>query len=170
MSVAIERKAPWYTREYLRMTAAAYASGVLTVDFEDGQQAHIHFSDLRLDSTTIPNWQGMTVGTYEIVIPTDEGDIEIPWDVIRVLTDPAFEQHLATQAAEQAQRIGRRIQELRTQQGLDRRELATRAGVAVDRLERIERGGDGVSLPALERVLHALGGGWDDLASERPTT
>lgn len=170
MSTAIARKAPWFTREYLRMVAATYESGVLTVDFEDGERARLPTSELRLDSTTIPDWNRMTVDTYELVIPSNEGDIEIPWDAIRSLTDPAFEQHLATKAVEQAHRIGRRLRHLRTVRGIDAPELATRADVAVDRLERIERGEDGVSLPVLERLLYALGCDWRDLAHEATTT
>ena len=168
MSTAVERNAVWYTREYLRMVAATYASNVLTVEFEDGFRTRVHISELDLDSTTVPDWNRMIVAAYELVIPSNAGNIEIPWDVIRALSDPAFEQHLATKAAEQAHRIGRRLRKLRSDQGIDTAELATRAEVAVDQLERIERGEDGVSLPVLERVLHVMGCDWHDLARETP--
>ena len=157
MSVAAERKAPWHTRDYPRIVSAAHRSGVLTVDFADGATARVPVEQILTHRSTVPDWDHLTYNTYEIVVPTATENLEIPWDVIRSLTDPAFEQHLADKTAASAKRIGLRIRELRQGLRLTEEELAERAGVSPGRLSRIEAGTDGISLPTLERIVAAMG-------------
>lgn len=157
MTIATERKAPWYTRDYPRIVSATHRSGVLTVEFADGSTARVRVEELRADPATSPNWDGLTHNDYEIVVPTAAGDLEIPWDVVRALTDPAFEQHLAASADASAKRIGVRIRELREGLRLDKPDLAERAGIPSAQLTRIEAGNDGISLPTLERIVSAMG-------------
>lgn len=157
MSVATERKAPWYTRDYLRMVSVAHDSGVLRVAFADGARVEVKVEDLLGDHPVAAAWDRLVFDEHEIVVPTADGDIEIPWDVIRVQTDPAFEQHLATKHAEQAKLVGSHLTELRRAGRLSGRELADAAGITPERLARIEAGDDGVSLPTLERLVAALG-------------
>ena len=157
MSVATERQAPWSTRDYARMLSADYEAGVLTVHFADGDIARVPAEDLLAGRDIVPAWDRLTCATYEIVVPTTTVDLEIPWDVVRALTDPAFEQHLVDQAAESAKRIGARVRELREEQRLTERDLAERSGISPERLARIEAGADGISLPTLERLVAAMG-------------
>ena len=49
-----------------------------------------------------------------------------------------------------------RLQNLRTQAGLTRRELARRSGVSVHRIGQLERGETGASLHTVERLSEAL--------------
>ncbi len=50
-----------------------------------------------------------------------------------------------------------RLQNLRTQAGLTRRELARRSGVSVHTIGQLERGETGASLHTVERLSVALG-------------
>ena len=85
-----------------------------------------------------------------------------------------------------ARRFGRYIRQLREDRGLTQSELATRAGLAVDSVRRIERGQLSPSLRSLPKLaagmevsLHSLFGGYEapgsfladricDLLAQRP--
>jgi len=69
---------------------------------------------------------------------------------------------------EEAQRFGRYIRQLREERGLTQSELATRAGLAVDSVRRIERGQLSPSLKSLAKLaegmeisLHSMFGGYE---------
>ena len=162
MSIATQRqapkapKAPWDTRDYRRIVSAMAHAGVLTAGFGDGSHAHLDVRRL-LRPGEAPEWERMTFTPFEIVVPSEAGDIEIPWSTIRALTDPAYEQHLATKFAEQARLIGERVRGLRQSKDLGVQELADQAGISPERLARIEAGEDGISLPTLEWIVAALG-------------
>ena len=126
------------------------------VGFADGSHAHLDVRRL-LRPGEAPEWERMTFTPFEIVVPSEAGDVEIPWSTIRALTDPAYDQHLATTFAEQATLIGARVRGLRQAKELGVQDLADQAGIAPERLARIEAGEDGISLPTLERIVAALG-------------
>jgi len=63
----------------------------------------------------------------------------------------------AYDAARLAFELGRRVRELRVQQGLSQTELARRAGMTQPALARFEAGGTVPTLPVLERLARALG-------------
>lgn len=155
MSIASERKAPWFTREYLRIAAAAWHGDELVVDFEDGTRARVDVAQL-LQQQTGADWERLTFTPYEIIIPTDQGNAEVPWDVIRALSDRAFNQHLLDAAAEEAKSVGIRLTQLREERGLTVIVLAERAGIEPHVLSRFERGEDNVPLPTLQRIVAAL--------------
>lgn len=157
MSVATRKKAPWHTHEYQRIVTARMDEDVLVVAFEDGSEARLDISALPELEPKAPEWENLAFDTYDITVPGRDGDIDISSFNIRALTDPAFDRYLADQAAASARRHGERIRELRRAQRLGEDELAARAGIAPKRLRRIERGADGISLPALERIVTAMG-------------
>lgn len=101
------------------------------------------------------HWDALEYGTYEIVVPTNEADLEIPWDVIRAFTDSAFNQYLAD-AADELKWVGLRITQLREERHRTIPDLASRAGIAPDHLIRIETGEGDVSMPTLQRIVAAL--------------
>lgn len=154
----------WDTSRYMRMVDVRYDDGHVVVCFEDGARARVDVA--RLVPTPPPGlrWDALRFDRYEIVVPTDGDDVEIPWLAIRTLTDGEFAAHLHAASAKEAREVGRRIGELRRGLGLDLDALATRATVSPATLDRIERGEDGVGLPTLQRVLAAMGQGMDDLA------
>jgi len=94
---------------------------------------------------------------FEIVVPSEPEDLEIPWSTIRVLTDPAFDAHLEAAAEREARRLGLRVREPREGRGLSAEELAARVGLTPDQLSRIESGQAGVLLETLGRIVEAMG-------------
>lgn len=60
-------------------------------------------------------------------------------------------------AARLAFELGRRVRELRVQQGMSQTELARRAGMTQPAVARFEAGGTVPTLPVLERLARALG-------------
>ncbi len=60
-------------------------------------------------------------------------------------------------AAQLAFELGRRLRELRVEQGLSQTELARRAGMTQPAVARFEAGGTVPTLPVLERLARALG-------------
>lgn len=76
--------------------------------------------------------------------------------------------HVRRLDVDEAQRFGRYIRQLREDRGLTQTELATRAGLAVDSVRRIERGQLSPSLRSLAKLaegmeisLHSLFGGYE---------
>jgi len=63
----------------------------------------------------------------------------------------------AYDAARLAFELGRRVRELRVQQGLNQTELARRAGMTQPAVARFEAGGTVPMLPVLERLARSLG-------------
>ncbi|MGH3979827.1 MAG: helix-turn-helix domain-containing protein [Pseudonocardiaceae bacterium] len=63
----------------------------------------------------------------------------------------------AYDAARLAYQLGRRVRELREQQGLSQTELAKRAAMTQPAVARFEAGGTVPTLPVLERLARSLG-------------
>lgn len=63
----------------------------------------------------------------------------------------------AYEAARLAFELGRRVRELRVQQGMSQTELARRAGMTQPAVARFEAGGTVPTLSVLERLARALG-------------
>ncbi len=154
----------WQRRDYQRIASAGLEGNQLVVLFEDGSCARVDAQRVLPPDTRAPDWASMTVNPYEIVMPTSDGKVEIPWSTIRVLTDQDFSAHLAAAAEEQAKHIGRRIQELRENRRLSSEELAERAGITSQSLSRIEAGELDAVFTDLQRLLTALGCSLRDLA------
>jgi DNA-binding Xre family transcriptional regulator len=152
----------WDTREYSWIVGTEYRNGSLVVSFRDGARVAVEVKDLLPPRYHAPNWDAVTFNEFEIVVPTADGNLEIPWSAIRVLTDPAFDAHLEAAAARDAQRIGVRLREFREQQDIGLDELAARTGLTRDQLARLEAGQAGIPLQTLDRVLEATGHAlWD---------
>jgi DNA-binding transcriptional regulator YiaG len=148
-------------RNYRRIVSAGYRDGILTVGFGDGATVAVEVDAFRERPGT-RDWDRVTHTEHEIVIPREaDEDDEIPWDVIRSLTDPKYDRFLAERVAESARRLGVRVRELREGARLTQQDLAERSGVPLRRLAAVEAGTDGISLPALERLVTAMGYGMD---------
>ncbi|MGI8551197.1 MAG: helix-turn-helix domain-containing protein [Dehalococcoidia bacterium] len=160
----------WIRKGYQRIVEARYAAGQLTVHYEDGSSATLDADSLLPGYAGKADWEAMTVGTYEICIPTATGPVEIPWSKVRALTDGEYSAHLATVAEKQARHIGLRIRELREQRHLSSKELATRAGISPQSLSRIEDGHHDVVFTTLQRILAAMGCSLRDLTVEPQKT
>jgi DNA-binding XRE family transcriptional regulator len=163
MSVLSRPKHAWDTRAYQRMRVVRYEAGELVVEFGDGARARVGVDALVLPNFPEPDWSRLSFDQYEIVVPTANGSFEIPWDRVRVLTDPAYAAHLRSMAAEQRRIVGAKIRALRETQGLSIEALAERAGISVATLSGIEAGAADASFSILERVLRPMGADLDAL-------
>ena len=168
MTAKTRRDRPWDTDGYQTIRNARHDAGELVVCFDDGTEARIDVARLTRVAERTPDWSALTYDDFEVVVPTQDGDVEIPWLPIRSMSDPAFRAYLDAAAAEQAQWIGRRLRELRQDRDLDVGDVAERVGLDAETLADLEQGRVDVDLPTVERVLAGLGHDFSVL--ERPET
>jgi transcriptional regulator with XRE-family HTH domain len=161
MSVA----ATWSTREFQRIAAAHHRGDQLVVGFEDGSSVTLGAERVLPPETRGPNWEAMNVTPSEIIVPTAEGEVDIPWSTVRALTDKGYSAHLAAAAEDQARQIGLRIKQLRENRKLSGKDLAERAGITPQSLSRIEQGRHDVVFTTLLRILAAMGCSLKDIAA-----
>lgn len=164
--------AKWDTKEYRRMVSASYRDGKLIVLFEDGTWVDLKADRLIPPETRGAQWERLSVSPYEITLPTEDGEVEIPWSTVRAVTDKEYSAHLADAAEEEARQIGLRIRELRESRNLTSKDLAERAGITPQSLSRIELGRHDVVFTTLQRILAAMGCSLKDLAGppQEPTS
>jgi hypothetical protein len=116
---------------------------VLTVDFENGDRVQLDPRRLLPRGINLDDisWWRIASNEMEVLIPIDDNEwFEVPWDVIRDLTDPEFSADWTRREKESSERHGQRIRELRLSQGLTLREVADRAGVSIDDVAMVEAG------------------------------
>jgi DNA-binding XRE family transcriptional regulator len=151
------------TREYERIATARYEPPFLIVGFEDGSDARLHVDLLGRYGVRADEWDRARAEEYHVSIPTRSGTSEIPWDVIRYLTDPEFHDYWDEVMRHAAQKVGARLRALREERGLGQMELAERAGIPLDLLRDVEANGAGADLELEVRILTAMGCTLDDL-------
>jgi DNA-binding Xre family transcriptional regulator len=155
----------WSKREYQRIASVHREGRQLVTRFEDGACVMVDAERVLPPHTHAVDWGQMTFDPYEIVVPGENGTVEIPWSTIRALTDRAYSAHLAAAAEQQARQIGLRLRELRRARRLTARELAERAGITPQSISRIERGRHDVVFTTLQRILAAMGCSLKDLVT-----
>src|SRR5215212_4146805 len=89
---------PWDAVEYQQIVRASYDAGDILVEFADGGQARVPATVLLGGDDVTPDWSRLRVEEFHIVAPSPGGDVEIPWDVIRIHSDPQFDEHWASLA------------------------------------------------------------------------
>jgi DNA-binding transcriptional regulator YiaG len=156
----------WDERTYSRIDRARcdWEGTVLTVDFENGDRAQLD-PKLLLPRSARPeevDWWRIGSNGFEILIPIGQSWFEVPWDVIRDITDDEFSEHWTKMEQEIVKNRGERIRELRELQELSVEELASRAGVTTDDVIRIE---SGTHEPQFDptAIITALGRKWLNL-------
>jgi transcriptional regulator with XRE-family HTH domain/Zn-dependent peptidase ImmA (M78 family) len=137
----------------------------IQVKFEDSSTAVLDRDAILPSGSDSPDWSRLQFNAYELILPTESEDIEIPWTTIRLLSDSAFAVHWAQQAEAQAKDIGPRLRELRQSKNLSSKEVAERAGITPQSLSRIEKGHHDVVFTTLRKILAAMGCSLQDLAS-----
>jgi DNA-binding Xre family transcriptional regulator len=141
----------------------------LVVHFEDGAEAKIEIRKILPLDINQPRLDRLHFNPYEIILPTENGEIEISWSTIRALSDAEYSAHLSKVAEEQAKNIGRRLRELRKRRGMKSKELAERAGITPQSLSRIENGKHDIAFSTLQKLLGAMGYALKDLTVESDT-
>lgn len=153
----------WDSRPYMSIKSAHFDGDALHVCFEDGACVSVAVAQLLHEGEPSPDWARLSFDEHEIVAPGAEAPVEVSWLSIRLLTDPAFNAYWAAKAADYRKRTGERLAALRERRGVDREELARRAGLPLERLIEIENGEVSASYSTLEQILAPLGFTLDDL-------
>lgn len=159
----------WDNPRFQRICSAKADSKLFQIRFEDGAVAEIESHKILPGDSVRPRWNELRFDPYEIVVPTEDGELEISWSTIRVLTDAAYSAHLAEAAVAQAKKIGHRLGQLRKARGMKSKELAERAGITPQSLSRIEHGKHDLAFSTLQKILSAMGYELKDLSDEPET-
>lgn len=157
-----------WTRAYRTISSVGIDGDKLVVKFANGNAPTVECSTLVPPGVKHIKWHDASVAFdgSRIVVPSEPSHSEIPWDVIRNLTDETFARQMAKRAAEQARYIGARLRELRQRRGLTQSKVASIAGIEPSNLSRIENGRFDLSTSTLWRVLAAMGHSPRDLAPQ----
>lgn len=158
-----------WTRTYRTISGVDVSTDHLVVKFANGDAPKIKCSAVVPPGVKKIRWHESRIeadGSH-ITIPAEPEDLEIPWDVIRNLTDEAFARHMAKLASEQARHIGARVRELRENRGLTQAKLASLASIEPANLSRIENGHFDLSTSTLWKILAGMGYSARDLAPQR---
>ena len=86
---------PWDSVAYQRIVSAAHCRGEVIVEFADGSEARVAPRLLVAPRAQEPDWPNVWHEEFHIVVPSPFGEIEVPWDVIRVHSDPLYDAFLA---------------------------------------------------------------------------
>jgi hypothetical protein len=152
------------TVDFERIETVRYEARELIVCFRDGHCARIPIDLLRDYDVSDDEWSTVIAEEHHIRVPTNHGEVDIPWDVLRYLSDATFHEEWDV-AMDNANRIaGARLRTLREQRGLSVSQLSKRIGEDEAIIRGIE---DGTSAqPQLEaRILAAMGYTYSDLAT-----
>jgi transcriptional regulator with XRE-family HTH domain len=163
----------WDKAEYQRIASAERRGDDVVVIFDDGSRVILPQDKLIPRELARTGIDGLTVDPHELVFQLPDRQVfEVPWTVIRSLSDPEFNRHLVKAAEEEARQIGLRIKELREARGMSSRELAERAGLTPQSVSRIENGRHDVVFTSLRKILAAMNCSLKDLtvSVRQPTT
>lgn len=168
MSVATETRQTaqhtWNTSLYSRIVEASIRGDELRVLFANHTWVTVSLDELLPGQRERANWERVTFSPHEVIVPTEDGAVEISGFAIRVLTDPEFAAHLDAIAFESAQRSGRQIRRWREERRMSVDELAHAAGIDAATLARVEQGDVTTSFPTKRQILAPLGHTLKDLA------
>lgn len=158
-----------WDRAAMRFASASYMprQGMLDVLFENGDHFVIA-TEAVLTRAAPPEWTRLRIGeTGDVLeVPSLDTIIEIPWDRIRSIVDPAFRAELLDQSEQRARRIGERIRSMRLEAGLPRDALAEQVGVSRETIADLEAGKIEPQIDLIEHIALALGSRLRDFAEE----
>lgn len=102
MTVTTKTPRRWDTLEYQQIVSASHHDGELVVGFADGTEVRVSPRCLIAPDAPTADWSNLSIEEFHLTVPSPAGEIEIPWDVIRVQTDPAFDAFWARLVTERA--------------------------------------------------------------------
>lgn len=155
----------------MRIARAKYMprQAMIEVAFENGDQFVVAVESLLSSQKNgvVINWNKLRISETKDVLeaPTRSGKVEIPWDRIRSIVDPAYRAHIADLAADRAQEIGKRIRAMRLELKLTRGDLADKIGATKDVIANLESGKLNPPLDLLERIGKSFGKPLRDFAN-----
>ena len=136
---------------------------ILIVHFENGKCYALDLVDISgADDTEAAKWE-IGEGQEYLKVTQQSGNVlEVPWDAVLYHCDPSYAYYKgraqpdAEPPAARAERIGARVRDIRTAQGMTSTRLAERSGMQRPNLSRLESGKHVPSLETLERIAEAL--------------
>lgn len=161
----------WNNLSYQTITSASIKGDILHVEFANNDSVTVELSQILSPEDILSTEENedsqISFSSSEVIFGDPEfGELTVPWDKIRVLTDVEFSKAMARKAEEQAGKIGMKIKRLRERQGIKSIELAERSGISPQTISRIEKGHQDVSFITLRKLLAAMGYTLQDLADE----
>lgn len=156
----------WDHPEYQKIIAAEINNGQLTVGFANSDKVKLPISTIIPATISEILFEKVHFNSYEIILPTNREDIEIPWDMIRAVTDKEYSKFLADEGENQAKAIGIKIKRLREKRQYKSNELAELSGFTPQTISRIEQGHTDVSFATLKRILGSMGYTLQDLVDQ----
>ncbi len=160
----------WDNINYQKIESARISGQMLEVKFGDGDLIELPLTTLLPPEVKDIDTASLSVSEYEICFKASPQDVEIPWDRIRVLTDPAFAKEMVKQAEENNKLTGERLRALREKKKIKSGELAAITGLTPQTISRIERGHTDVNFGTLRKILAAMGYTLKDLATHEDLT
>ncbi|MGH2559504.1 MAG: helix-turn-helix domain-containing protein [Thermomicrobiales bacterium] len=157
-------KRAWDTSLYSRIVEERVLGDEVRVLFANHTWATAPLDELLPGERERANWDRMTYSPHEIIVPTEDGAVEISGFSIRALTDPEFAAHLDNVEKQSAIRIGKLVQQWREERRLSITDLAQTGGVDAAIVSRVEQGAATVSFSTLRQILAPLGRTTKDLA------
>ena len=156
----------WDDLKYQRISGVRLKNNEYLIEFENGDKATMPIHSVI--PGTIKKYSALefTFNSFEIIIPAEPFDIEVPWDKIRINSDVEFSRFMSQKAEEQAKGVGEKIKLLRERKGFKSLEVADRSGLTPQTISRIENGRTDVSFQTLQRILVAMGYDLKDLAEK----
>ncbi len=156
----------WDDLKYQRISNVKLTDTNFHIVFENGDSADFSVESIIPAFVKKHYAKEYSFNSFELIIPAEPFDIEIPWDKIRVSSDIEFSRYIAKQAEEQAKAVGEKLKVLRERKGLKSFELADRAGLTPQTISRIENGRTDVSFQTLQKILAVMGLDLKDLAED----
>jgi len=160
----------WDNLEYQKIKTAILDKGMLSVVFLNEDQVDLPLSTVLPIGAANIDESSITNSEFDISLKSSQGEIFIPWDKIRILTDTRFAQETVKKTEENSKLIGTRLKTLREKKNIKSLELAERAGVTPQTITRIEKGYTDVSFATLRKLLAAMGYNLKDLANHELST
>lgn len=156
----------WDELDYQKIETATLVDDSLVVCFFNGDCRTLPINYLLPlgIKDVIPH--SLKVNEFNICFESSQGNVYIPWDKIRILTDDEFAKDMAKKAEENSRLVGDRLKSLRKRKKIKSSELAERAGVTPQTITRIEKGHTDVSFATLRKILAAMGYSLKDLAKQ----
>ncbi|HWH09668.1 MAG TPA: XRE family transcriptional regulator [Solirubrobacteraceae bacterium] len=155
----------WESRAYQTVESLTF-DGRLHVRFVDGDEATLDVERLVARPPKGLDWSAARPRGQEVIVPSAEGEIDVPWTSLRGQSDPAFAEFLIGEADDEARRIGERLRALRVRRGMTAKQVAAAAGISPMSMSRIELGRHDVVFRTLRRILAAMDYTLHDLAEE----
>lgn len=139
----------------VRSARFAPADELLWVEFSDGLERGVKWKELPFTAHLdfVPVSASASDHGQSVLFLNDEGrEIDVDAGALRAVIDPAHRTEIESQDELERASIGRRLRQLRDEQGLSQEELSARTGIPQESLSRLENGRRDPRLETLRKL------------------